>query len=897
MWRFQPLKQWLLKQWLSWLQQSRKSSQRKRRLALAALSLSTLLCATQLPAQATRTPLPAAAIVQQSQTPADAFQQGQHLYEQGQYEQAIAPLKQAIQAYQQSGETLAEAIALSNLSLTHQQLNQWPEATQAIEQSLIRLQQAKVDPTTQAQILDIHGSLQLSLGQAEAALKTWQQTETLYQATQNTPALLQSRINQAQALRVLGFYRRARNLLQDIQPRLSAEASGQPSVNQAIQLRLLGDALRLSGDLEQAQQLQLQSLEISNQLNDARLTSAATFSLANTARAAFKTQEALQYYQTAAQTTPDLVVRLNAQISQLSLLMADQRWDAAQSLLGELIPQGSQLPESQTGLYGRIHLAQAVLDANVGGQGDRPTFLDAYAAPLEALLRQTVTLASQIGDRRSQSYALGTLGHFYEQTRQERDAIDLTQQALRNAQTLDAPDISYRWNWQLGRLLARTEQPAAAVSAYDDAIDDLNRLRSDLVAVNRDIQFSFKESVEPVYRQSVGLLVQESDGANAAQNLEKARARIEALQVAELDNFFREACLDGKAVLLDKVVDQDNPTTAIVYPIILEDRLEVIVKIPEQPLAHHTIFESRPTVESLLRALREDLPLASKTFQVKQRSKLIYEWLLAPIEKNLQASEVDTLVFVLDGAFRNVPMGVLYDGEQYVVEKYAIGVSLGLQLLEPKAIAQERLNVLAAGLINPPADFAQFPPLPNIATEFQRIVDAGVTNQQLLNQEFTSQSLETKIQGEGFNIVHLATHGQFSSKAEETFVLAADGPIRVTELDNLLRDRSQSTRQAIELLILSACQTAAGDDRAALGLAGVAVKAGARSTLASLWQVDDWSTALLMGEFYQQIAKVNGTETSTKAQALRQAQLSLLNDPELRDPAYWAPYVLVGNWL
>jgi CHAT domain-containing protein len=142
-------------------------------------------------------------------------------------------------------------------------------------------------------------------------------------------------------------------------------------------------------------------------------------------------------------------------------------------------------------------------------------------------------------------------------------------------------------------------------------------------------------------------------------------------------------------------------------------------------------------------------------------------------------------------------------------------------------------------------------------------------------------------------VVHLATHGQFSSNAENTFILAWNERISVKQLGRLLEAREQNDRKPIELLVLSACQTAAGDNRAALGLAGVAVRSGARSTLATLWPVDDRSTSDFMGEFYQALAQ----SQVTKAQAVRQAQLALLKQPKFRHPFYWAPFVLIGNWL
>jgi CHAT domain-containing protein len=200
-------------------------------------------------------------------------------------------------------------------------------------------------------------------------------------------------------------------------------------------------------------------------------------------------------------------------------------------------------------------------------------------------------------------------------------------------------------------------------------------------------------------------------------------------------------------------------------------------------------------------------------------------------------------------------------------------------------------------LVDPPPDFRdRYDSLPEIKTEFALIQQAGVKTQTLLEQAFNRKSLAQAVRSLPFNVVHLATHGRFSSRANDTYILAADGPIYVDKFDTLLRDRGQTRSEPIELLVLSACQTAEGDNRATLGLAGVAIRAGARSTLASLWQVNDRSTALLMGEFYRELA----TSKVTKAEALRRAQRSLLgnpDNPEYSRPLHWAAYVLVGNWL
>lgn len=461
------------------------------------------------------------------------------------------------------------------------------------------------------------------------------------------------------------------------------------------------------------------------------------------------------------------------------------------------------------------------------------------------------------------------------------------------AQSANAPDIAYRWQWQLGRLLKVQGDTKGAIAIYTEAVKTLKSLRTDLVAINPEIQFDFRDQVEPVYRELVDLLLHSSAAQPSQQNLAQARQTIESLQIAELDNFFREACLEAQTVLIDKVVDRDNPTAAVIYPIILRDRLEVILKLPKQQLRHYTIQVSQSQVEQTLEQLQQSLTEPDRTKNVRTLSQQVYNWLIEPAQAELANSGIKTLVFVPDGALRNIPMSALYDGKQYLVEKYAVALSPGLQLVNPKPLPLGQLRALTAGLSIPPANYP-YPPLPAVRSELDLIEQAGVSISELLDRQFTSKSLETKIDSSTFNVVHLATHGQFSSQAQNTFILASDGPINVKDFDNLLRNRNQRSSEAIELLVLSACQTATGDKRAALGLAGVAVRAGARSTLASLWQIDDEATAIFIGEFYKELAKAG----VNKAEALRQAQLNLIkNYPNYSRPGYWSPYVLVGNWL
>jgi len=837
-------------------------------------------------------------------TPAaqELAQQGENLYEAEQFNDAVLVLQQALAAFRANDDQLHQAITLSNLSLAYQQLGQWRPAEQAIAESLNLLKTGRNlgSPRQRRQILaqalDVQGRLQLLRGQAELALVTWQQATEIYVKLDDRAGVARSRINSAQALQAMGLYLQAQKTLTEVdqilqtQPNSSLKATG---------LRSLGNVFRVVGDLEKSRQVLEQSLAVAQASQSPQAIGDALLNLGNTNRAQRRSQAALKLYQQAA-TTATPTTRVQAQLNQLSLLLDDKQFMAAQALLPQIQPQIQQLPPNRTAIYARINFAQSLTRLRQ----------QTTNAPSWRQIAQVLATAQQhakdLADQRATSYVLGSLGALYEQTQQWADAANLTQQALFVAQAIDAPDVAYRWQWQLGRLLKEQRNIQGAIAAYTEAVNNLKFLRSDLVAINPEVQFDFREQVEPVYRQLVDLLLQPSAVSEPSQeNLVSARNVIESLQLAELENFFRSACLDAKPEQIDSVVDSEDQKAAVIYPIILADRIEVILKLPNAKKLHHYVTKKpQAEVESLVEELQQYLREPDRVNDVKELSQQVYSWLVQPLAAQLGKTQVRTLVFVLDGVLRNIPMTVLYDAsqQQYLLEQYAVALTPGLQLLEPQPLQQKRLIALTAGVSEERnVEGREFPRLANVRLELQRIESQVPKSRELVNQAFTKINLQNQIDTAAFSIVHLATHGTFSSNLEETFILTWNQLLKVKDLDNLLRTSDQRQSKAIELLVLSACETAAGDRRAALGLAGIAVRAGARSTLATLWSVDDQSTAELMSEFYHQLirSREKPGETVTKAEALQRAQLALWQrkNQDWKRPYFWAPYVLVGNWL
>ena len=380
------------------------------------------------------------------------------------------------------------------------------------------------------------------------------------------------------------------------------------------------------------------------------------------------------------------------------------------------------------------------------------------------------------------------------------------------------------------------------------------------------------------------------------------------MQLARLENFLSCQLGDNQAVALTREIAPTegpeqgsvDPNAAVIRTILFADRLDLVLAMPEQPLRHYTVpTVSYGNVIETIESLRAELREPGAAGEVRSLSSQVYDWLVAPLAADLhQDPSIDTLVFILAGPLQNVPMNVLYDhqAQQYLIEQYAIALTPGLELLDPKPLARGDLNILAAGVSQAleVEETEAFAELPNVETELQQIESIWSSGAILLNQAFTQTKLQETMEDSNFSVVHIATHGQFSSDPKQTFILTYENLIKGEEFRELIYTNVDQRRDAIELLVLSACQSAVGDKRAALGLAGIAVGAGARSTLATLWQVGDLSTANLMTQFYQTLAD---QPNLSKAKALQLSQLSLLGQSKFQDPYYWAPFVLVGNWL
>ncbi|MFP5271569.1 CHAT domain-containing protein, partial [Coleofasciculus sp.] len=370
------------------------------------------------------------------------------------------------------------------------------------------------------------------------------------------------------------------------------------------------------------------------------------------------------------------------------------------------------------------------------------------------------------------------------------------------------------------------------------------------------------------------------------------------------------------AKILEQIEQQTGVKSAFIYATFVGDRLELKLVSAQDKKIVTLPDASRDTIVGTATKLRREItnPIKRKTTSYLEPAQQMYDWLIAPLQAELDAQGIQNLVFIMDSGLRSLPVAALHDGQGFLVEKYSVGLMPSLSITDTSYNNIQNAPVLAMGVAES-SDLAKelnLSPLPAVPLELQTI-ESIRDGQSFLNEKVTLESL--KSQSQNATIVHLATHGEFKpGPLENSYILLWNELLRLDQLREL---GWNNRRTPIELLILSACRTAVGDEKAELGFAGLAVQAGVKSALSSLWYVSDEGTSGLMTEFYRQLQTA-----PIKAEALRQAQLAMLkgdvrleggqlrgsgqpvplpptlenqDDRSLTHPYYWAAFTMIGS--
>jgi len=775
------------------------------------------------------------------------LEEGRKAYQQGSFAQAIIHWTEASQSYEREGKKQEQGQALIYLSQALHQVGHYGDARAALMKAM-NLAEQRGDQGQLTQILGRLGTIYFAIGQNQEALQTLTDAIDLSAATSN------------HALKA--------GLLNDFGNVLAAEDRGVEAITAYSESAALATANR--NDL----------LAVTATINGAT----AAISEGRHTDAQIKLETAYEQIPTLNDSHEKSFAWLNLGLAYEGLyreptdVSSESQYSASST---SRTVDRQTVPDTEREGPGPVSSGQALRPYPISRENSIRKAADAYWA--------AVQVATALNDARAESYAWGYLGHLYEQEGRVSEALDLTRRAILAAQQTRAPESLYRWHWQTARLHKAQGKEEDAIRAYRRAINTLQPIRQELLVGGRNRKLAFRETAGPLFFELSDLFLRNARSTTDPQGhqdlLVQAQDTIEQFKAAELQDYFKDECV-AVARSRSTAVAEGSKNSAVIYPIVLRDRLELLVSLPSG-LKQFVVSVDTDTLTKEVRAFRSALQNRTRNAYLPSAQKL-YDWLIRPITSELESAGITTLVFVPDGPLRTIPMAPLYDGKDYLVTKFALATTPGLTLTDPRPINRANMRLLSAGLSE---SVQGFPPLPNVTKELSAIQQL-YRGLRLLNDEFRVVRMEEELKGEPFTILHIASHGKIEKEVKNSFILAYDGKITMDRLSQLV-GLYQFRNSPLELLTLSACETAAGDDRAALGFAGMAIKAGAKSALATLWRIDDEASSDLITEFYKQLQD----PAVSKAVALQRAQLQILKEPFYQHPMYWAPFLLINSWL
>lgn len=704
-------------------------------------------------------------------------------------------------------------------------------------------------------------------------------------------ALAQGRVNE-----VLQIYQQATRTTATPEQRLIVAVS-------------LGEALWRSGRLDEAGQTLIEASRQVQSLNKPALSGEVALRLGQVAAAKGQTTEAYEYFKQALKQGEQTKQHPLAAAAALNVFK--QKPEPA--LLQQSARHLKQLTDETQQTELTIALAYAALQAG-------------ELAQAEQFLGNALALAEQ---PRQRSQIFGYWGQIAERRQQFEKSLTLTEEAIFAD---SSPDLLMLWQWQRGRVLSALNRVVEATSAYQQAVAHLQTIKQDIPVNYQYGASSFKTTYAPLYMALIEKLwtAAKADSAKQQTVLEEILKHWEQLKTAELQDYFREAC----AVQQKKHTIDIAEGTAVLYPILLPERLILLIRFHdalhavEVAVAYQTVKE---TIQLLIKELFS--PMTGHELAVTGNRPL-HQWLLQPLQAELQARHIDTLVYLPDGPLRRVPLSLLSDGRHYVAEQYKVVTIPALSLLEAprqrhhdqallvgmsrpgpvvNELVDDDLNIFDGGQtarqersVRELRDIRQAKTdnrdrslraqqlkealaLPGVTVELKKLSNLLQT-EALENETFTLENFKQEI-AKGMSFVHIASHGYFAGDPKKSFVMAYDHLLNMTQLAHIFRNEA-FLQNPVDLVTLSACQTAEGDDRSPLGLSGVVVQTGVKSAIGTLWPVADEAAQAFFSDFYRYYQEAGGS----KVQALQTAQQQLMQNEAFKHPLYWAPFVLIGDW-
>ncbi|OYQ63725.1 hypothetical protein B9G53_15470, partial [Pseudanabaena sp. SR411] len=871
---------------------------------------------------------------------------GNAYYSLSKYDKAIEFHLQRLVISREIKDRLGEGASLSSLGIAYDAYGKYDKAIEFHLQALAILREIK-DRQGEGSLLGNLGLTYDALGKYDKAIEFQLQRLAITREIKDRRGEGQSLGNLGNAHYSLGKYDKAINFqLQSLA--IAREIKDRRGEGTA--LSNLGIAYSSLSKYDKAIESQLQSLAIMREIKDRRGEGKAMGNLGNAYSSLGKYDKAIEFHLQRIAIAREIKDRLGEGQSLGNLGLA---YDAL-------------------GKYDKaieFHLqALAVLreikdrsgeGQSLGNLGLAYRSLRKYDKAIDYYL-QSLEIAREIKDRSGEGKALGNLGAAYESLGKYGKAIKFHLQFL--AITREIKDRSGEGNSfnNLGTTFNKANQPELAILFYKQAVNVTEEIRKDIKKLDKDIQKSYLNTVEKTYRRLADLLLKQGRIMEALQVLD-------LLKVQELQDFFKDVKGNEKTAQGIELLNEEKEywqsfnkqnidlttantpqilqqlrqtapaqniklaaykdlqtrlqklgsNSALLYPLILEDRLELVLFVPNAPPISRSVPVKQTELIQVAEEFRNTIQ-KPESLEVLYPAKKLYNWMIEPIANDLKQANIQTIIYAPDGVMRHVPLAALYDGKQWLIERYRINYITALSLTNIDPQTQQTPRILAGaftdrgGIVKIGDTSLNFSSLPAALPEVENLVANFPNTTKLVDKDFNRKALESDKLNQ-YNIIHFATHAHLvGGSPEDSFVLLNNNEY-VT-----LRQVKDWKLPNVGLAVFSACQTALGGKLSSgieiIGFGYQLQQAQARASIATLWEISDGGTQALMGKFYEKMKL-----TSSSADALQQAQIGLIRsnskstdekraglritwqgirpevESQLNHPYYWAPFILIGN--
>ncbi len=837
----------------------------------------------------------------------------------GQYQKALDSYQQTLAVQQAEGDKFGGVQTLNNIGVTYVNLGNYPQAISAYEQALKPIQEFCYPKTgaklcyygLEAAILNNLSGVYFSLGQPQKALEFADKSATIYKKIRSGEYQGTSKKDIQLLYNALG--ENAHALQQATNRANVGDAFGKDAFQfqgEALNLNNIGQIYLGLGKYDQALTLYQQALNI---YKENKYPLGIAVALNNIAQV-YKNQG--KYAQ---------AIDLNQQALVNYREVGDRTGEGVTiSNLGQIYQKQTQYPQAfdfyQRALAMHREVSDKVSEASTLKYTGDVLSLQNQPQLAIAFYKQSVNLTETI--RQSLQAVPTDLQQSYTEIVADRyrRLADLLLQQNRPSeaqQVLDLLKIQEVHDF-IGNRRGKPEKVAS--TSIVNAVRSGNlQTSSSLPLQPQEQQISQKYSV--IQDQAIALgkelttlrKISPTSRTTVQQKRIKELVKLEEETAAEFNKFTKNPAVVTLVQQLSVTSGQENVSlrqlnslrtnlrelnskAVLLYPLVLEDRLEVVLVSADAPPIHRSVLVKQEELTNTITEYRQ--AIASPWKDIKTPANKLYTWLIKPIENDLKQADAKTIIYAPDGKLRYLPLAALYDGKNWLVERFVINNITAASLTKLNNQPQKSLQTLAAAFTT--GDFkvavgqrqAEFSGLKFAKTEVENLALTIPGTKILLDKEFSPQI--TIPQMNDFKIVHLATHGMLiSGDPEDSFILFGNGQ-RVT-----LRDIENWSLPNVDLVVLSACQTALGNKlgngQEILGLGYQMQLTGAKASIASLWTVSDGGTQSLMNNFY----KILKAGNVTKSEALQKSQISLLtgNNTQYQHPYYWAAFILIGNGL